>query len=162
MPDATQLYCDAFGDYWAMSASVTFAGATSGMAVPGVLLEQKLIEIGVTSKDLIVDGISVRYTKAGGGAVVSPIVYTGPEAGHFLNPFTTAVINGPQSYAPLGMLVRLSTHNVFMIGATTANLESVMMSAWGRVAPVRFAGEIKEPEDVVVKRIEVWPFNREK
>ncbi len=161
MPDASQLYCDAFGDFWAMSASYTFAGVTTGMTVPGELLEEEMIKVGVNTKDLIVDGITVRYFKAGGGAVVSPIIYSGT-AGHMLTPFTTTLTLGPQSYAPLGMLIRISTHDVFSILATTANLESAYMSAWGRVAPVRIVGEVKPPEDVIVKEIDVWPFNRKR
>ena len=148
MPDATQVYAFAYEGHWAMSASVTFAGVTTGMSVTGT----QMLAAGLPIADVIVDGISVRYTKAGGGAVVSPIVYTGPEAGHFLNPFTTAVTNGPQSYAPLGVVARLSDHDAFKVTVTTANLESVMLSAWGRLL-------VKDdsPKPVDVRSVQLWP-----
>ena len=148
MPDATQVYAFAYEGHWAMSASVTFAGVTTGMSVTGT----QMLAAGLPIADVIIDGITVRYSRSGGGAVVSPVVNTGPEAGHFLEPFTTTLPQGPKHYAPLGVVARLSDHNAFMILATTANLESVMLSAWGRLL-------VKDdsPKPVDVRSVQLWP-----
>ena len=149
MPDATQVYADVYEGYWNMSASITFTGVTTGMQVPG----SAVVAAGVPQQDVIIDGVTVRYTRGGGGVEVRPAIYPTTATGHFLLPFTTAVTIGAYSYSPLGIAARLSSHDVFRAAATTANLDACYLSAWGR----SLVKDAPAPLPVAVKSVRLWP-----
>ena len=145
MPDATQVYAEEYEGYWNMSSSITFAGVTTGMTVTG----NAVVAAGITQQDVIIDGISIRYTHApAGGVEVRPAV-----GWHFLLPFTTATMIGAYSYSPLGIPMRFGTANAFAARATTANLDACYLSAWGR----SLVKDAPAPLPVAVKSVRFWP-----
>ena len=149
MPDADQVYTFVYQGYWSMTAQATFGGVTTGMTVPA----SAIIAAGLTEQDIIIDGITVRYVHPpAGGVEMRPVIYT-PSGQHYLYPVTTATMLGAWSYAPLGMSTRLGAGDAFMLGATTANLDTCVLSAWGRLFPK----DAPEPMPVDVKSVRLWP-----
>ena len=150
MPAATQVSAFEYEGFWAAEAYYAAAGVTTGMTVSG----QALIEAGVVTQDVIIDGITVRFTRVpAGGAFVSPIIYTGPIGAHFMTPFTTATLIGAQHYAPLGIVARFSDTTAFWVLATTQAADAIALSVWGRF----LRKDEPTPMPVDVKSVRFWP-----
>ena len=117
------------GEHWSFIATFTFAGVTTGMVVEG----QQLTDIKQRGVELIVDGVTTRWFRAGGGVVVSPYLYAGNGVTFRLTPFTTVLDLDSRHYAPLGFAAKIRDVGDFaMLYAITANLDIAELSMWGR------------------------------
>ena len=118
------------GGYWALDAIITFGGAdTGGMYLPSSMFP----EIMRRGTSLLIDGLTVKFTRIGGGVIITPIIYS-RGGQHFLTKWTMPAVNTDSNHwTPLGIPINTDDiENFIKISLTPAAIDALSVSVWGR------------------------------
>lgn len=142
-------------DHWALNVQHTFGGADTNLTLPCSILRT----IPSVHRDIMIDGMSVRHVRAGGGGGVQVIPYIyaallGTGTQHYLTEFTTGGDTGTHIYPDLNIATAIyPDRNLAAMMATYANLDVASFSLWGRFLP----SEVSAPTPVAVQSFRLWP-----
>ena len=139
--------------YWAFTTNNTFSGVDTSVTVNGAAV----FDITAISADLIVDGMSIRYIRAGGAVKMAPVLQTYPGF-HMLEDWTTVDADDSMHWAPLGIPLSVQSTVAFLqVMVTTAALDVMRISLWGRFMPK--PDDKLPPQTVTVDGFK-WPPTR--